>query len=233
MSDPSRRFTDREVALVLRKAVELDEQRGSGDGGGLSIGDLREIGKEVGISADAIDRAAQTLERPLAPGYRLAGAPLVHKAIRAVPAELSEEAIAELVRVIDEETDTNGAVSEALGSVRWIGSDRLKSKLVAVTPRDGETTIQVVEKTVVRLRNAVTLVPALWGVILAMPAIAVTGGLLGAAMGVGAAVLGGGAGRAVWSALSARSARRVERLADRLTERASHATPPAALPEPE
>ena len=44
--DPTRRFTDREVAIVLRKASEIDETEGAGPGGGagLSLEDLKEIG---------------------------------------------------------------------------------------------------------------------------------------------------------------------------------------------
>lgn len=64
--DPTRRFTDREVAIVLRKASEIDEGEGAdaGSGAGLSLEDLKEIAREVGISAQAIDRAARKVEEP-------------------------------------------------------------------------------------------------------------------------------------------------------------------------
>ena len=47
MSEQSRRFTDQEVAIILRQASELDEDGGSGPAGGLSISDLEEIAQEV------------------------------------------------------------------------------------------------------------------------------------------------------------------------------------------
>jgi len=64
MSEASRRFTDREVAPVLRSATELDDQDGSADGSGvgLSLEELREIAREVGISRPAIDRAVDGLD---------------------------------------------------------------------------------------------------------------------------------------------------------------------------
>ena len=62
MSDESRRFTDREVALVLKRASEFDDSSEVGPATGLSKGDLTEIAAEVGISPAAIDRAVATLD---------------------------------------------------------------------------------------------------------------------------------------------------------------------------
>ena len=167
--DPSRRFTDREVAIVLRKASEIDETEGSGVGGALSLQDLEEIAKEVGISAGAIRRAVETLDhhRTLRAGW--AGAPLVRKSVHAVPGVLDQDAIAKLVRLIDERTDSAGTISEALGSVRWTSDDRFKSSLVSITPEGGETTIQVVEKARPRMRRIFHALPAAWAAMLAAP----------------------------------------------------------------
>lgn len=224
----SRRFTDREVALVLRKASEIEDAEGSGAGGGLSLKDLEEIGREVGISGEAIAKAVAGLDRPLdrVPGLGLA--PLVRRSVHAVRGELNEEAMSRLVRVVDERTDSAGAVTEALGSVRWTGSGRFHSTQVSFTPGKGETTIQVVEKARPHLRRVLHLVPAAWGAILAGAAV---DGLIAspgaaAVAGVLAVGLAGGvgAGRAAWSWVSARSAARVERLAADLAREAHAAT---------
>jgi len=225
-AESTRRFTDREVALVLRAATEIDETEGSGTGGGgLSIDDLREIGREVGISATAIERAVARLDRGARPGAAWAGAPLVRKAVRAVPGELGENALAHLVRLVDETTDATGAISEALGSVRWTSSDRFRSTLVSFTPERGETTVRVVEKSVPRLRRIFHLLPAAWGVMLASATFASLG--LGpggsVALAAGGLIAGGAAGRFAWGRLSGASARRVERLADKLTDAARDA----------
>ena len=214
-SDGSRRFTDREVALVLRKAAEIEES-GATASRGLSLQDLEEIGREVGISPEAIAKAAAGLDRRRERTPMLGAGPLVHRALHAVDGELSEEAMGRLVRLIDERTDSTGAVTEALGTVRWTGGDRFHSTQVSITPEDGETTIQVVEKAVPRLRRIFHLVPAGWGAIRAGPAVGSIDPVAGTAavgiLGLGA-VVGALAGRTVWGVLSARSGARVERLA--------------------
>jgi hypothetical protein len=222
-ADDSRRFTDREVALVLRKAAEIEETSGAAGGGGLSLRDLQDIGKEVGISPAAIAQAATALEGPGRLPALLRSAPLVRRTVHAVPGELNDEAVARLVRLVDERADTTGSVSEALGSVRWTGRDRFWNLQVSVTPRAGETTIQVVEKAAPRLRRVMTLVPAAWGAILAMPAVAglhMPGFPAMGALALGA-VAGAAVGRLVWGALSARSEAKVSRLAADLTREAS------------
>lgn len=222
MSEQSRRFTDQEVALVLKRASEIDVERQTG-GAGLSLRDLREIASEVGISGEAVERAVASLDRRGEMGAALAGAPLVRKAAHAVPGRLDREAIARLVGLIDERTDSAGAVSEALGSVRWTTGDRFRSTRVSITPRDEETAIEVVEKAAPRLRLVVHLLPAAWSVMIAGP---IVGALQLGGGGVVTAVLlalatGAGIGRGVWSALSARSAARVRRLAEGLAGAAS------------
>lgn len=226
MTDGSRRFTDREVALVLKRASEIEEVDGSGAGGGLSLDDLKEIAREVGISESAISQAVSGLaqRRGSLPGPW--GAPLARRAVHAVQGELNTDAIAKLIRRVDEETDSAGSVSEALGSVRWTGADRFRSTRISITPANGETTIQVEEKAVPRMRRIFNLVPGAWAAILAMPVITSAGGLSTAqgAMLVGLSVAAGiGVGRAVWNLMSASSARRVERLAAALSKDAHDA----------
>lgn len=228
MSERSRRFTDREVALVLRKASEIDEAETDAPSAGLSLDDLTEIAAEVGISKKAIERAVASLDRGRATGPGLLGAPTVRKAASAVPRSLDEAAIASLVRLVDERTDSAGSVSEALGSVRWTSSDRFRSTRVSITPTGDETSIEVVEKTVPRLRIIFHALPAAWMAMLAGPLVAAaqwTGpGVLGAA--VGSVLAGAALGRAAWNVMSVRSGHRVRRLAEGLAD-ASDALPGA------
>jgi hypothetical protein len=222
--DQSRRFTDREVALVLKKASEIGEREGSGSGGGLSLADLHEIAREVGISADAISEAVAGLARGSDRSALVRGSPLVRRSVHAVPGELSKEGIGRLVALIDEKTASAGTVAEALGSLRWTSSERFSSTQVSITPERGETTILVVEKATPQLRRILHLVPASWGLMLAGAVVAAPSAM-GAAQAVGIAGLGAivglGAGRAVWSYLSGRAGARVERLAADLSREAN------------
>ena len=56
----NRRYTDDEVAAIFRAATEGSESRALPDAsaGGLTLTDLQSIAREVGISPDAVSRAA-------------------------------------------------------------------------------------------------------------------------------------------------------------------------------
>jgi hypothetical protein len=225
-SSSSRRFTDREVALVLKKAAEIDEASGAGPSGGLALRDLEEIAKEVGISPDALTRAVEGLARNRTPSVNVRGAPLSRRVVHAVEGELNEDGLARLVRYMDENADSPGAVSQALGSIRWTSTERMKSLQVAITPVDGETRIQVVEKTATRLRNVLHLVPTSWGLVLGGTALAsaqAIGGGDAMAAAIAAPILGLAIGRGIWTWISRSSAKRVERLAEGLSREAEEA----------
>ena len=87
-SDGSRRFTDREVAMVLRKASEIEEREGSAGSGGLSLEDLQEIAREVGIAPEAIAKAVDGLDTGRVRTHLLAGAPAAHDNALAFLAEM-------------------------------------------------------------------------------------------------------------------------------------------------
>ncbi len=225
--DGNRRFTDREVALVLREASEMEEVGGEVGARGLSQEDLEEIAEEVGISKSSIARAVSKLDAQGRRANPLAGGPLAHRAIRAVEGEIDEEGLSALVRRVEGGSDAVGEVSEALGATRWTASDRFRTTQVSLTPAKGETTIQVVERATTRLRRLVHLVPA-------SVSAAVTAGTIGAfelsSGGVTAFIALGFAagatlGRMVWSRMSLHGAARVEQLAEELSREGAELAP--------
>ncbi len=232
--DVNRRFTEREVAIVLREASELEEVGGEVGARGLSLRDLEEIAGEVGISKASIARAVSKLDARGSKGNPLAGGPLAHRAIRAVEGEVDEEGLAALVRRVDGGSEAVGEVSEALGATRWTASERFRTTQVSLTPAKGETTIQVVERATARLRRLVHLVPA-------SVSAAVTAGTIGAldlpSGGVAACIAVGFAagatlGRMAWSRMSLQRAARVERLAEELGNEAAELAPRLAPGDP-
>ena len=59
LRDPSRRrFRDDDAARILDHAIRLDAARKSG----MSVDDLHEIAREIGIAPDAVDDALRALE---------------------------------------------------------------------------------------------------------------------------------------------------------------------------
>ncbi len=221
LHDPDRRYTDREVALVLRRAAAIDE-RGSTDTAparGLTLRELHEIAREVGLSPAAIDQAVGGLRSGgHAAGVSLMGAPVSHKTVRAVPGRLQDEALQGLIRVIEEQVDATGTVTEALGTVRWTSVARghrfSPTMQVSLTPADGETRVHVVQRYPAQLRAILQFLPTSWGLMI--------GGVVAASIGVGVVsgiglaagtgILGLGIGRTVWRAISRRNERVVERI---------------------
>jgi hypothetical protein len=230
MSD--RRFTDREVALVLRRAVELEKDSsadGSASGRGLSIADLKEIAAEAGISPDVIGRAIAELEsrKGLEP-LSIAGPSAVSREVRAVPRELSAKDLGELIRIVDQEVADQGTVQEALGTVRWTSQGRFLSTQVSLEPSQGETLMRVEERYTEAIRGAIHGIPASYGFLLSLVA-ALEGLNLGfpivPILGVVGAVVGWSLGDLLWRGLAKKSRSRVRALAERLSQTASRLLP--------
>lgn len=99
-----RRFTEREVAMVLRRAVDIDQDDAvETASSGLSLSELREIAGEVGIRSGSVDRAVAEMDRGRRVEPRtLLGPPAGHVTIRAIPGMLSPESLQDLVHVADE-----------------------------------------------------------------------------------------------------------------------------------
>lgn len=230
-----RRFTDRDVALILRRAAELDS-RADGDAvsKGLSIDELRGIASEVGIDPEMVSRAAVELEgrKGLERGALL-GAPTVNRQIRAVPGELSREALRHLIRRVDEQVPAQGTVAEALGAVRWSAPGRFLSRQVTLEPGRGETVIRTEERYQDRVRAMAHFIPMAYATFI--------GGIFGAEAIGGAAptillagIAGGAvwtAARAVWNRVSRQSHHRVRTLADELADEAVQLTDAAEVVE--
>jgi hypothetical protein len=213
-----RRFTDRDVALILRRAAELDKDPpGQTLARGLNLADLREIAVEVGINPEMVTRAASELESQ--GGVRslsLLGDSLAHRQVRAVPGEMDRDSLGRLVQAVDREVPAQGTVTEALGAVRWNSQGRLLSRQVSLEPGEGETLIRVEERFEARVRAMLHGIPAGYA---AMAGFITGVELLGGAgpgffLGALSSVAGWAIGGAVWKEVARRSKRRVHALAE-------------------
>lgn len=221
MTGSGKRYTDREVALVLKRAAELEEKRtdGDGSGAGLTLAQLEEIARDVGLDPDLVAEAALELEsRRSLTDLSILGPQATRKSVHAVPGRVDEAGLRALIQVVDDRAPSDGIVTEALGTVRWTATDRFRSTQVTLAPAGDETRIQVTQRFNGRVRPILHLLPAAWGGIAVM-GIGAGLGFVGAplaALVAGGAIVGGGVGRVVWHMLSAHSGRGVERLADEL-----------------
>lgn len=218
-----RRFTDDEVARILKRATEMDRREGRGTAElelarGLSLSELQEVAEEVGIAPATVARAALELERPGSTGFgeMLLGGSPVSQRTQVVGRPLSEGEMAEVVRVVDEVMPAQGSVTEALGSVRWVNQGRFLSRSVVLQPADAETRVQVQERYTGRARLAAHLMPLSYGlgIGLVVGADVIGGAGAGLSLSVLGAVGGWGIGRAIWSGLRAASSRRIAKVSD-------------------
>lgn len=118
MSD-SRRYSEQEIAEILRLATETDDAAATPAAGtGLTLAQIQEVGGEVGIAAERIEHAARSLDRlDTSPPASFLGAP--RSVSRMVPLDrpLSDDEWMRLVVILRETFGAKGTV-ESVGSLR-------------------------------------------------------------------------------------------------------------------
>jgi hypothetical protein len=224
-AESSHRFTDREVALLLQRAAEIEAQRGDALAGqGMSLRQLREIAYDVGISAEVFEEAVASVQAGAKPAKRsFLGAPLTHKAARGVDGRLDQQAMERLIQVLEEAMDETGTVSEALGVVRWtsiVADQRFDpTTQVSLAGEGDETRIAIVRRhpdlMPIFLHVMPTIIGAALGTIISTGALQIHGPVVAIIAAVGA-MFGGTIGHQIWCAIGERSSRKVQEVADTL-----------------
>ena len=138
----SRRYTEAELRAILAKAVEEGGSEPHEGIDGLSLAEIKEIGAEVGIDADTLERAA----RLVAPGHAgrwagFAGAPTAMSVERRVEGELDSVQMTEILSVIRSGMGKPGRVSELKGLLEWRSSGELGHRVITLSSDDGVTTV--------------------------------------------------------------------------------------------
>lgn len=142
-----RRFDEREVALILRKAAEVarEERPAAVLAGGMTLAEIKEIATEAGIDPSRVDAIARSIDTPVRRSRldAFVGSPtnVRHDAVFA--AELSEEDRGEAVRRIREALGTPGVVGGRADSVEWMDQDGLGGRYVTIAPAEGGTRVEV------------------------------------------------------------------------------------------
>jgi hypothetical protein len=184
---PSRRFNDKEVARIIKRASELQEEEAPAESAtGLSLAELEQVAREAGLDPVLVRRAAADLDtrvtdqRPSA----VLGAPTILRLERTIDGEVP---VGEYEAIVAEIQSALGAVGTGatLGrSLSWTlspaGQQHSRSVQVVITPRGGRTTIRIEEQ-------LGGLVGRAFG-----GAMGASGGLSGAALGVGFGVMHSG-----------------------------------------
>jgi hypothetical protein len=152
-----RKFNDQEVALIIKRAAELQEteQLEQEPANAMTLSEIEQIAREAGIDPQLIRRAAQGLDRPTAvnrPSPWL-GSPSRLVFERVVDGEVPVEEFEPLVNEIRRTFGENGVPSVLGRTLAWtsmITSGRRhpqgRAIDVSVTSRGGLTTIRVEEE---------------------------------------------------------------------------------------
>lgn len=152
----ARRYTDQEVALVIKRAAELQAQAAQvseDERSGLSLTELEQIAREAGLDPALVRRAATELDtrHTTAPRSRFLGAPSVLTLERTIDGEVPVSEYELIVEEIRRAFNDNGYVSTLGRSLAWSSMSQngrggnQKRVNVTITPRNGRTTIRVEE----------------------------------------------------------------------------------------
>lgn len=187
LSSPSRRYNEKEVALIIRQASELQEADATRDSSaGMSLVELEQVAREAGLDPALIRRAAADLDTRVTDRTpsRLLGAPTSLRLERTIDGEVSPDEYDALVAEIQRAVGGMGSASLLGRSLQWTsaggGRHRVSTRTVQVTvaPKNGRTTIRI-EEPVGQLAGGLFL-GLMGGIGMGlMPLVGVGGGYLG------------------------------------------------------
>src|SRR5690348_352803 len=133
------RFSDQEMALILKRAAELQE---GADGRGVqrSLAEINEIAAEVGIEPGFVAEAVAELQRPR-PRAGWLGAPTRFHEEQSVPRKLTSGEISELLDEARAELGLHGEVHQVFDGVEWRARSALGVSILTMGPRGDGTRI--------------------------------------------------------------------------------------------
>ncbi len=159
----ARRYTDREVRLIIQRALESPAEGTSvdSDSPGLSLEQVKGIAAEVGIDPQRIELAAASLLEPApASPNPYAGIPTTVQFQTILPTgEVSEVARHDMVALIRSVLGRQGIVSTQSGSLEWKARDTFGGRYVSLTPGRQGTRLRVLGN----YRDGLTVIAAVVG----------------------------------------------------------------------
>jgi hypothetical protein len=148
---PARRYNEKEVARLLKRASELQQSSPAApQRSGLTLAELEEIAKEAGLDVASLRQAATELEgtsKVASVGEKLAGAPMRIVLERTLPFEANEASFITMVPAIEGACGGAGQLSQIARTFTWHATrpNSGRTHQVRVTARAGQTTIRIEE----------------------------------------------------------------------------------------
>jgi hypothetical protein len=205
------RYTDRDMALILKRAATLQAQNEEPKH---SLGDIESIAGEVGIPRELIARAAAELGSGSSRSSLL-GQPTSYYVTTTVPGSLPRAAHADLVALVRRTVGDPGRVSPLGEGFEWQRSTGYSTLTVAISERGTGTTVRV-EGEHEGNRTMTYIVPTVASGVVALFVGGVVSLPLGVAVGLGGIGAGWIGARLLWTRIARRAEERVRRLHDAL-----------------
>jgi hypothetical protein len=219
----AKRYTDRQMALILKRAAE---RQAEGADASHSLADIQQIAQQVGIDASLIAEAALTIrDRDGQPGEVL-GPSAAYRVSRRLESPGVPIDSAALLEVIRDRMPDLGESRPLPDGFEWYSGPAENKTFVSVTTRSDGTTVRIDGRQsgpkigLYLLAGTVTIVAG--GVV------TVAAPVVGVGVAAGLFVATFGAARAAWSAIARRSRARAEQLVDALAERIARHPPDEA-----
>jgi len=223
----SRRYGEKESALILRRAVALQEASGRGAARGLSLEDLRQIALEVGVEPSYVTEAARGVVEERGALARFLGGPAQFQYITASAADVGDARDQAIIDEIRRFMGRHGVFRRAGDSLEWKAQDGFGGTFVTVSRVDGETRVRVIG---VRTEAAIALfsLAGTAGLITAAILLKKTGlgdGPLAIPTLVTTALATWAGARAIWSRISSGWTRRLRATAEAIGSLLGHPGP--------
>ncbi|MGH7472042.1 MAG: hypothetical protein ACRENP_29175 [Longimicrobiales bacterium] len=138
-----RRYSEREFALILKHAAELQEGLSSAPRGEFTLSEIQNIAAAAGIDAQNVLDAARALPTRERAATGLRGPASRYEFSDYMPGEIEQGGIEEIIDAARSEAAEDGEVTQVLDSVEWRARDAHRT-LVVVTRRSGRTRLKVV-----------------------------------------------------------------------------------------
>jgi hypothetical protein len=212
VADDERKYTDEQMALILRRAGDLQAQR---DDGRHSLTEIQEIARQVGIDPALVAHVAAGLPRKAAI-LPAASSTLVQTTETVLPQRVTPEQMGRLVDAVRRASGAQGTSRQVFDSVewRWGSEHELVDLRVTITPAADRTNVRV-QHDATGAAFLSMFVPAFLSVIGIAASFSALPGAAGAAASAG---IVGAIGGVVWAIR-----RRLRRSGAELLERVSQA----------
>jgi hypothetical protein len=195
-----RSYTDQEVALILRRAMEMQSD-GTARAEGVSLATLRDIAREIGLDPELVSEAARQLPgSEVSAVGRFFGGGTRHDIHLVHDAPLNPEQLQDLAMTIRSAMQHQGQTQEVMGSLEWkTTAGEVSQVAVTASTHGGCTSVHIITD-----RGGAALLTGVGSIALGLFAGAITGAIVEPGVVGGVALMGGGlAGgvvlaRAIW-----------------------------------